>query len=174
MRPGERTIRYDITSLSVFSEKEREEDGMMTESDSNSYTRMIGRIEREKELVERLTELLRAELEFITNQDVESLEESMPEKYRVLQDITENRQEISTLDGEPLPHCAERIRLLQQELVMLWKKASGLNELSKSLVTGRLEEIGNQLDIFFSGEKSGYNRQGKKSGGFPRAINTGA
>ncbi len=147
---------------------------MMTESDSTAYTRMIGRIEREKELVERLTELLREELEFIADQDVESLEESMPEKYRVLQDIAENRQEMGTLDCNPQPQCADRIRLLQQELVMLWKKASGLNELSKSLVTGRLDEIENQLDIFFSGEKSGYNRQGKKSGGFPRAINTGA
>lgn len=146
----------------------------MTESDSTAYTRMIGRIEREKELVERLTELLREELEFIADQDVESLEESMPEKYRVLQDIAENRQEMGTLDCNPQPQCADRIRLLQQELVMLWKKASGLNELSKSLVTGRLDEIENQLDIFFSGEKSGYNRQGKKSGGFPRAINTGA
>ncbi len=146
----------------------------MTESDGTAYTRMIGRIEREKELVERLTELLREELEFIADQDVESLEESMPEKYRVLKDITENRQEMGTLDGDPQPQCADRIRLLQQELVMLWKKASGLNELSKSLVTGRLEEIENQLEIFFSGEKSGYNRQGKKSGGFPRAINTGA
>ena len=174
MRAGERPIRYDILSLSVFSDKEREGDRMMTESDSNAYTRMIGRIEREKELVERLTELLREELEFIANQDVESLEESMSEKYRILQDITENRQETGMLDGEPLSQCADRIRLLQQDLVVLWKKASGLNELSKSLVTGRLEEIGNQLDIFFSGEKSGYNRQGKKSGGLPRAINTGA
>lgn len=146
----------------------------MTESGGNAYARIIGRIEREKELVKRLTELLREELEFITNQDVESLEESMPEKYRLLQDIAENRREMGALNGEPLPRCAERTRLLQQELVMLWKKATGLNELSKSLITGRLEEIGKQLDIFFSGEKSGYNRQGKKSGGFPRAINTGA
>ncbi|MFA5652849.1 MAG: hypothetical protein WDA72_01905, partial [Desulfomonilia bacterium] len=84
------------------------------------------------------------------------------------------RRDMDTLEGEPHPRCAERIRLLQQELVMLWKRTSGLNELSKSLVTGRLEEIGNQLEIFFSGEKSGYNRQGKKAGGFPRAINTGA
>jgi len=156
------------------AKRKREGDGMMTESDSTAYTWMIGRIEREKELVERLTELLQEELEFIANQDVESLEESMPEKYRILHDIQENRREMGALEGEPNPRCAERIRLLQQELVMLWKRASGLNELSKSLVTGRLEEIGNQLEIFFSGEKNGYNRQGKKSGGFPRAINTGA
>ena len=156
------------------AKRKREGDGMMTESDSTAYTRMIDRIEREKELVERLTELLQEELEFIANQDIESLEESMPEKYRLLQDIQENRRDMDTLEGEPHPRCAERIRLLQQELVMLWKRTSGLNELSKSLVTGRLEEIGNQLEIFFSGEKSGYNRQGKKAGGFPRAINTGA
>ena len=146
---------------------------MMTEINEDAYARMIGRLEREKGLVERLTELLRKELDFISSQDVESLEGSMPEKYRILREIAENRQTADASDEQPGPEFAERIRSLQQELIVLWRKASGFNELSKSMVSARLDEIGRQLEVFFSGEECGYDRQGKKTNGLCRTVNTG-
>jgi hypothetical protein len=146
---------------------------MTTESGSDAYALIIGRLEKEKNLVERLTELLREELDFISNQDVESLEESMPEKHQILRNIAENRQERNMTDEPPEPELAEKIRGLQQDLVVLWRKVSGFNDLSKSLVTGRLEEIGRQLEVFFSGDEGRYDRQGKKAKGLCRAVNTG-
>jgi len=146
---------------------------MTTETGRDAHTMVIERLEREKDLVTRLTELLRKELDFISSQDVESLEESMPEKHQILREIAENRQEFHTTDERPVPEFAEKIRGLQQDLVMLWRKASGYNDLSKSLVTSRLQEIGRQLEVFFSGCESGYDRQGKKSKGVSLTVNTG-
>jgi hypothetical protein len=146
---------------------------MVSESGNAAYTDIVKRLEKEKELVGRLTELLREELAFITNQDAEALENSMPEKMQVLRNIKENRQGVEMIAEEPLPQSAAQIRGLQQDLIMLWKKASGLNELSKSMVTGRLAEIEQQLEPFFAGTKSGYNRDGKRSKGFSRTVNTG-
>lgn len=142
-------------------------------SAAEASTRIIGQLERERDLVERLTELLRKELDFISNQDVEALEQSLPEKHQILRKIAENRGSKNVQAGDPLPGHAERMRTLQQELVVLWRKASGLNELSKSLVTGRLEEIGRQLELFFSGSEDCYDRSGKKARAFSRTVNTG-
>lgn len=147
---------------------------MKMETGDGTYTDLITRLEREKQLVGRLTELLREEVGFITNQNVEALEESMPEKQQILYDIAENRKGNDLLEKGPLPHTAARIRNLQQDLIILWKKASGLNDLSKTMVTGRLEEIDRQLEPFFTGEKSGYNRNGKKTKSLTRSVNTGA
>lgn len=146
---------------------------MISESGNAPYTEIVQRLEREKELVVRLTELLQEELTLITNQDAEALENSLPEKMQVLYNIKENRQGSGMTVEDPLPQAAARIRGLQQELILLWKKASGLNELSKSMVTDRLAEIDRQLEPFFAGTKSGYNRDGKRSKGFPRTVNTG-
>lgn len=146
---------------------------MSTGSAAEASARVIGRLERERDLVKRLTELLRQELDFISNQDVESLEQSLPEKHQILRKIAQNRSGENDPAGNPLPGHAERMRILQQELVVLWRKASGLNELSKSLVTGRLEEIGRQLEVFFSGSEDGYDRRGKKARAFSRTVNTG-
>lgn len=146
---------------------------MASESGNAAYTNVVKRLEKEKELVVRLTELLQEELEFIVNQDAEALEGSMPEKMQVLRNIKENRQGVETIEEEPLPQSAAQIRGLQQDLIVLWKKASGLNELSKSMVTGRLAEIERQLEPFFAGTKSGYNRDGKRSKGYSRTVNTG-
>ena len=97
----------------------------------------------------------------------------MPEKYRILREIAENRQTTDASDKQPGPKFAERIRILQQELIVLWRKVSGFNDLSKSMVSARLDEIGRQLEVFFSGEECGYDRQGKKTNGLCRTVNTG-
>ncbi len=146
----------------------------MTESGETAYRELIARLEKEKLLVGRLNELLREELECITSQNVEALEESMPEKQRILQDIMENRKGEKLIDRDPLPHSASHIRSLQQDLIKLWKAASGLNELSKTMVTDRLAEIDHQLEPFFTREKAGYNKKGKKNKGLSRSVNTGA
>ncbi|MFY9399173.1 MAG: flagellar protein FlgN [Desulfomonilia bacterium] len=146
---------------------------MSTVFAAETSTGMIGRLERERDLVERLIELLKKELDFLSNQDAEALEQSLPEKHQILRSIAENRNGGDARAGDPLPGHAERIRTLQQELVVLWRKASGLNELSKSLVTGRLEEIGRQLEMFFTGSGDRYDRQGKKARNLSRTVNTG-
>jgi hypothetical protein len=146
---------------------------MVNESGNAAYTNVVQRLEKEKELVGRLTELLRKELEIITNQDAEALEDSMPEKIQLLRTIKENRQGVDSIERESLFPYETRIQGLKQDLVVLWKKASGLNELSKSMVTGRLAEIERQLEPFFAGTKGGYTRDGKRSKGLYRTVNTG-
>lgn len=146
----------------------------MMESSETTYAELITRLEKEKLLVGRLTDLLRKELESITVQEVETLEDSMPEKQQILSDIIENRKGRELIQREPLPQSASQIRILQQDLIKLWKTASGLNELSKTMVTDRLAEIDQQLEPFFTGGKAGYNRNGKKTKGLPRSVNTGA
>ncbi|HQI00314.1 MAG TPA: flagellar export chaperone FlgN [Deltaproteobacteria bacterium] len=146
---------------------------MISESGNGVYTDIVQRLKKEKELVGRLTELLQEEITFISNLDAEALENSLPEKMQVLYAIKENRQGSEMTEEDPVKQFAAQIRGLQQELIVLWKKASGLNELSKSMVTGRLTEIERQLEPFFTGTKSGYNRDGKRSRGFSRTVNTG-
>jgi hypothetical protein len=146
---------------------------MGNESGDEMYTEMIQRLEKEKELVARLTELLREEVGFITNQNIEALEDSMPEKQQILQAITLNRQGRDMIARGPFPPAASQVRDLQHDLIMLWKRASGLNDLSKTMVTSRLSEIGRELEPFIAGAKTGYNREGKKSGNTTRRVNTG-
>lgn len=146
---------------------------MISESGNATCTDIVKRLEREKELVENLTDLLREELKFITNQDAEALEDSMPEKMRILHSIKENRQGIEVKREDPLTKSGAQIRTLKQDLTILWKKASNLNDLSKSMVTDRLAEIDRQLQPFFAGTKSGYDRDGKRSKGSSRTVNTG-
>jgi predicted house-cleaning noncanonical NTP pyrophosphatase (MazG superfamily) len=146
---------------------------MISESGNATCTDIVKRLEREKELVENLTDLLREELKFITNQDAEALENSMPEKMRILHSIKENRQGIEVKREDPLTKSGAQIRTLKHDLTILWKKASNLNDLSKSMVTDRLAEIDRQLQPFFAGTKSGYDRDGKRSKGSSRTVNTG-
>jgi hypothetical protein len=134
---------------------------------------MIRRLEREKELVVRLTELLKEEVEFITNQNVEALEDSMPEKQKVLREISMNRQGIDSACFDPSSALAPRMRHLKNDLIILWKKASGLNDLSKAMVTGRLAEIERELEPFLARSRTGYTRDGKKSGHLARTVLTG-
>jgi hypothetical protein len=141
---------------------------MMTSSE------MIERLTLEKELVAQLIRHLEKELEYITSEDIEALEESMPDKYKLLQNIASAREDLKSYREEPGPKYADQIRCLQQDLVGLWKKASGLNELSKEMVMGRLSEIGRQLESFFCSVKGGYDRSGKKSKAFSQIVKTGA
>ncbi|HNY65653.1 MAG TPA: flagellar protein FlgN [Deltaproteobacteria bacterium] len=146
---------------------------MGSKSGDAMYMEMIQRLEKEKELVVRLTELLRDEVTFITSQNVEALEDSMPEKHKVLQDIARNRQGREMIARGPFPPAASRVRDLQNDLIGLWKRASNLNDLSKTMVTSRLSEIERELEPFIAGAKTGYNKEGKKSGTVTRRVNTG-
>jgi hypothetical protein len=139
-----------------------------------TYADVIQRLQQEKELVERLNTHLQSELDLITEGNVQTLEESMPAKQKLLKGIADNRQGDEEPQGEPWPEQAQIIRTLQQDLVGLWKKASGLNDISKNLVNQRLFEINDQLEIFFAGLKDGYTRDGKKSAVSLHTIKTGA
>lgn len=141
---------------------------MMTSSE------MIERLTLEKELVAQLIRHLEKELEYITSEDIEALEESMPGKYKLLQDIASVREDVKPFSEEPEPEDADKIRRLQQVLVGLWKNASGLNEMSKKMVVSRLSEIGRQLESFFRSAKGGYDKSGKKSKAFSQIVKTGA
>jgi hypothetical protein len=140
-----------------------------------TYAEMITRLEREKELIVDLNKRLEQELELIVGGDVQSLEETMPHKQKIIKNIAKNRKDNDDLPrNDPEPEDANRIRLLQQDLTGLWKKATGLNELSKSLVKQRLSDIDAQLEVFFTGMKKGYSRDGKKSSLDTHTIKTGA
>lgn len=146
---------------------------MANGADDPKYSDMIERLEKEKVLVERLTVLLLDEVRFITDQNVAALEDSMPEKQRILVAIASNRQGREMISRGPLPPHASKVRDLQQDLLQLWTKASGLNDLSKTMVTSRLSEIDRELEPFVAGVKNSYNREGKKSGNTSRRVNTG-
>jgi len=139
-----------------------------------TYAQMISRLEREKELVEDLSRRLEQEVAFIVGGDVQALEETLPHKQKIIKNIAQNRGEKDDLPrSNPDPADENRIRLLQQDLSVLWKKATGLNELSKSLVNQRLTDINAQLEVFFTGMKKGYSRDGKKSSLDTHTIKTG-
>lgn len=139
-----------------------------------TYADMIQRLQKEKELVESLNSHLEKELDLISEDDVQTLEESMPHKLKLIRGVADNRAGDEAPMGEPLPGQAQIIRTLQQELIVLWKKASGFNEISKKLVNQRLFEINDQLEIFFAGLKDGYSRDGKRSAACSHTIKTGA
>jgi hypothetical protein len=139
-----------------------------------TYTDVIEKLQQEKELVAKLNAHLQMELEFISGGNVQMLEESMPAKQKLLRVIAEVRRSNEVPPGEPMPEHAKTIRTLQQDLVVLWKTASGLNDLSKQFVNQRLSEIDDQLEIFFAGLKDGYSKDGKKSSISLHTIKTGA
>lgn len=138
-----------------------------------SYEDMIGRLEREKELVVQLNAHLQKELDLISEGNVQMLEDSMPAKQKIIKSIAANREGSGTPSSEPGPEEARRMRSLQQDLVRLWKKASGLNDLSKQMVNQRLSEIDEEVQAFFSGLKESYSRDGKKSAISLHTIKTG-
>jgi hypothetical protein len=146
----------------------------MTGGSFMTHADVIQRLQQEKELVERLNAHLQRELDLITEGNVQILEESMSSKQKLLKGIADNRQGDEEPMEEPWPEQEQRIRILRQDLSMLWKKASGLNEISKKLVTQRLFEINDQLEIFFAGLRDGYSRDGKKSAVSLHTIKTGA
>jgi len=138
-----------------------------------TYVEMADGLEKEKRLVQALIRHLEGELNHTVSGDVAELEESMPEKQEILESITKNRRNIKGGEGQPDSDLASRIRKLQQDLVGLWKKARGLNELSQRLVSRRLLEIERQLDIFFTGSELAYDRAGNKAKKRSHTFNLG-
>ena len=140
-----------------------------------TYPEGIERLEKEKELLEKLVIQLETEVTFISEGDVQALEESMPLKQRLIKSITELREGAEAPCSGSVPEHTKRMRGLQQELMVLWKKAAGLNDLSKRFVSQRLSEIEAQIDIFFTGlKKNGYTRDGRKSAIPSHTIKEGA
>ncbi len=137
-----------------------------------TYAEVIERLEREKVLIGELNAHLEQELECISRGDVQALEETMPHKQKIIKSIAENRND-EIPQADPGPEEVKRVRSLQQDLMKLWRKAAGLNNLSRSLVTQRLSEIEDQIEIFFAGLRSGYTRNGKKTSMGLHTIKTG-
>jgi len=137
-----------------------------------TYEEVIERLEREKVLIGELNAHLEQELECISRGDVQVLEETMSHKQKIIKSIAENRND-EIPQADPDPEEVKRLRSLQQDLMKLWRKATGLNNLSRSLVTQRLSEIEDQIEIFFAGLRSGYTRDGKKSSMGLHTIKTG-
>ena len=140
-----------------------------------TYPEGIEMLEQEKELLKKLIIQLETELTFISEGDVQALEESMPLKQRLIKSIAELRERTEVPSSGSVPEHTKRVRSLQHELVVLWKKAAGLNDLSKKFVSQRLSEIEAQIDIFFTGlKKDSYTRDGKKSAIPSHTIKAGA
>jgi hypothetical protein len=137
-----------------------------------TYAEVIERLEREKVLIGELNAHLEQELECISRGDVQALEETMPHKQKIIKSIAENRND-EIPQADPEPEEVKRVRSLQQDLMKLWRKATGLNNLSRSLVTQRLSEIEDQIEIFFAGLRNGYTRDGKKTSMGLHTIKTG-
>jgi hypothetical protein len=137
-----------------------------------TYAEVIERLEREKVLIGELNAHLEQELECISRGDVQVLEETMPHKQKIIKSIAENRND-EIPQADPEPEEVKRVRSLQQDLIKLWRKATGLNNLSRSLVTQRLSEIEDQIEIFFAGLRNGYTRDGKKTSMGLHTIKTG-
>jgi hypothetical protein len=137
-----------------------------------TYAEVIERLEREKVLIGELNAHLEQELECISRGDVQELEETMPHKQKIIKSIAENRND-EIPQADPEPEEVKRVRSLQQDLMKLWRKATGLNNLSRSLVTQRLSEIEDQIEIFFAGLRNGYTRDGKKTSMGLHTIKTG-
>jgi hypothetical protein len=146
----------------------------MPDTRKMTSSEIIERLEKEKDLIVQLTGHLEKELAYITNDDAEALEDSMPDKYKLLKTIAVNREGFESITTEQESEYAEKIQGLKRDLKGLWKKASSLNELSKSMVGSRLTEIERQMEPFFAGEKIGYTRSGRKSRAFSRIVKTGA
>ena len=137
-----------------------------------TYTEVIESLEREKVLIGELNAHLEQELECISRGNVQVLEETMPHKQKIIKSIAENRND-EIPQADPEPEEVKRVRSLQQDLMKLWRKATGLNNLSRSLVTQRLSEIEDQIEIFFAGLRNGYTRDGKKTSMGLHTIKTG-
>ena len=120
-----------------------------------------------------LISLLEEELESVSNGDASRIEESMPQKQKLINKIIASRDCIILPDKGPSRKDAIKIRTLQQELIGLWRKATGLNELSKGLVRKRLSEIDEQLKPFFTRHTTGYDKSGKRSTVSPNIIKGG-
>ena len=146
----------------------------MPDTEKMTSLDIIERLEKEKDLIVQLAGHLEQELAYITNDDVDSLEDSMPDKYKLLKKIALNREGFESITKEQESECAEKLQGIKRDLAGLWKKASSLNEMSKSMVGSRLTDIERQLEPFFAGARVGYTRSGRKSRTFSQIVKTGA
>jgi len=119
---------------------------------------------QEKRLVSELAALMEKEVEDIIGGNVDALEESLPIKQAIVDSIAKCRYENAEYYTQPTePDNVTGVRALQQELIALWRKVSGLNRISKTLVERRLKEIGEQLKPFINSSKDVYTRSGMVS-----------
>jgi len=128
-------------------------------------------LSEEKCLASELAGILEKDVDYIIQGNADAIEESLPKKQKLIRKIDEGRMEIHRSDIDP--DETPKARILQQELVGLWRKINGLNELSKKLVTQRLTEVTEQLKPFILLSESGYTRSGKASKSISRIIKGG-
>ena len=90
-----------------------------------TYAEMITRLEREKELIVDLNKRLEQEVSASSAETFSLSKRRCRTSRRSSRTSPENRQENDELAAErPGPEDANRIRLLQQDLTGLWKKAT--------------------------------------------------
>ncbi len=115
----------------------------------------------EKRLVSELLGIMEQEVEDIIGGNVDSLEESLPRKQAIIDRIAKDRRNNRAYYNLSIrPADAPGLRTLQQELITLWRKVSGLNKISKTLVERRLREIDEQLKPFIQIKENTYTRSG--------------
>lgn len=138
------------------------------------YAEMMKCMALEKDLVEDLIPQLKLEIDLIITGDVDALEESMPAKQALLEKIAANRRTMPEPRDVPGSDEAAQMRCLQQDLVGLWKKVGGMNELSKQMIGRRLDEIRHQLGPFLARQGNGYDRAGRTATLLTHTIIPGA
>lgn len=129
--------------------------------------------EAEKALLKDLIQHLEQEIEFVISGDAATLEESMPQKMKILNAIAANRGKYPLPQIKSSDPDAAVMRVLKLDLVRLWKRASGLNETSKELVNRRLSDIELRLEPFIQSFKTGYDKSGKVSRSVTHTIKSG-
>ncbi|MEN6473963.1 MAG: flagellar export chaperone FlgN [Syntrophaceae bacterium] len=130
-------------------------------------------LEREKVLLAELIEYLEQEVTYVISGDVDTLEESMPHKKKILEAIAANRAGHKALIDAGEEGDGAAVARLKQELAQLWKKAGTLNETSKEMVNRRLTDIELRLEPFFAGLKKGYDKSGKAFKSVAHTIKSG-
>ncbi len=167
-----------ISTYGEMASKLRQKERGGTQAKTSSgrgreYMDIVDALKRERDLLKELIQYLEEEIDSVISGDVETLEESMPHKKKILEAIAANREGLDLLNNSPGPEYAAEMRTLQQELVMLWKRSSGLNETSKEMVAKRLGEIQVQLEPFFMNLRMGYDKSGKVSKTLAHTIKSG-
>ena len=130
-------------------------------------------LDREKTLLLELIACLEQEIEYVISGDVDTLEESMPQKRKILEAIVDNRAVEKVMRTTGQGGDDNKVVKLRQELGLLWKRVNGLNETSKDMVNRRLSDIEHRLEPFFSRLHKGYDKSGKASKSVAHTIKNG-
>jgi hypothetical protein len=133
----------------------------------------IEMLEQEKTLLKELIGYLEQEIAYVTNGDADTLEESMPQKRKIIEAIAANRSILRAAEDIGDRSNSVALRTLKQELAGLWKQVGGLNETSKDLVSQRLSDIERRLEPFFASLNKGYDKLGKASKSGAHTIKSG-